>query len=228
MTRCSPHCASACINCKFLSRVPARAAIFESVELVKAARKRSAASFVNAVLRKIAADPAKDIFAEIGKSPDAITLARNAAHPVWLVTRWTSTTDSKQRGRSAPTIKTVPDTAIHIRPTMIESDAELTEAGVQLAPGRLLSSARRVLAGDVTGTRAYQEGRVSIQDEASQLVALLVGRGEKILDPDCCAAPGSKTALLAGATRPPRCLRRSCILTVRACCRTSAACRTST
>ena len=39
---------------QFLSRVPARAAIFESVELVKAARKRSAASFVNAVLRKIA------------------------------------------------------------------------------------------------------------------------------------------------------------------------------
>jgi 16S rRNA (cytosine967-C5)-methyltransferase len=36
---------------------------------------------------------------------------------------------------------------------------------------------------------------VSIQDEASQLVALLPGRGEAILD--CCAAPGSKTALLA-------------------------------
>src|ERR1017187_10002543 len=38
----------------FLSRVPARAAIFESVELVKQARKRSAASFVNAILRKLA------------------------------------------------------------------------------------------------------------------------------------------------------------------------------
>ena len=71
---------------------------------------------------------------------------------------------------------------------------------MQLAPGRLLSAARRVLSGDVTGTRAYREGRISIQDEASQLVALLVGRGEKILD--CCAAPGSKTALLA--RRNPR------------------------
>jgi 16S rRNA (cytosine967-C5)-methyltransferase len=36
---------------------------------------------------------------------------------------------------------------------------------------------------------------VFIQDEASQLVALLVGRGSRILD--CCAAPGSKTAALA-------------------------------
>jgi 16S rRNA (cytosine967-C5)-methyltransferase len=55
--------------------------------------------------------------------------------------------------------------------------------------------ARSVVSGDVTATRAYQEGRVSIQDEASQLIALLVGHGDAILD--CCAAPGSKTALLA-------------------------------
>src|SRR5947209_4274912 len=79
---------------QFLSRVPAHAAIFESVELVKAARKRSAAPFVNAVLRKIAGSLAEDlladdIVAEISKSLDSITLARNAAHAPWLVERWT-------------------------------------------------------------------------------------------------------------------------------------------
>src|SRR5258707_8598620 len=68
---------------QFLSRVPAHAAIFESVELVKAARKRSAAPFVNAVLRTIAGGGAKDVVAEdvlseISKSPDSITLAQNA------------------------------------------------------------------------------------------------------------------------------------------------------
>ena len=41
----------------WLDRVPARAAIHESVELVKRARKRSAAPFANAVLRKLAEDP---------------------------------------------------------------------------------------------------------------------------------------------------------------------------
>src|SRR5258708_7813169 len=61
----------------FLSRVPAHAAIFESVELVKAARKRSAASFVNAILRTIAGAGTEDIFAEIYKAHDSITLARN-------------------------------------------------------------------------------------------------------------------------------------------------------
>ena len=188
---------------QFLSRVPARAAIFESVELVKAARKRSAASFVNAVLRTIAKAGAKDIFAEIGKSPDSTTLAQTAAHPPWLVARWAEHYGLEAARQICAHDQTVPATSIHIHDG--QSEAELAEAGVQLAPGRLLSAARRVLAGDVTGTVAYQEGRVSIQDEASQLVALLVGRGETIVDCtilDCCAAPGSKTALLA--RRNPR------------------------
>jgi len=188
---------------QFLSRVPARAAIFESVELVKAARKRSAASFVNAVLRKIASSGADDTFAEIGKSSDSITLARNAAHPSWLVARWTEHYGLEAARQICAHDQTVPGTSIYIHGDLShgdESEAELAEAGVQLAPGQLLTAARRVLAGDVTTTRAYQEDRVSIQDEASQLVALLVGRGEMILD--CCAAPGSKTALIA--RRNPR------------------------
>lgn len=188
---------------QFLSRVPARAAIFESVELVKAARKRSASSFVNAVLRKIAEAGAKDIFEEIRKSPDTITLAQNTAHPPWLVARWTKHYGLEATRQICAHDQTVPETAIHIHDNLSrdeQADAELTEAGVQLAPGRLLSAARHVLAGDVTGTRAYHEGRVAIQDEASQLVALLAGRGEMLLD--CCAAPGGKTALLA--RRNPR------------------------
>ena len=72
---------------------------------------------------------------------------------------------------------------------------ELAAQDVELGPGRLLSSARTILSGDVTRTRAYRDSRVAIQDEGSQLVALLVERGERILD--CCAAPGGKTSLLA-------------------------------
>jgi len=199
---------------QFLTRVPARAAIFESVELVKAARKRSAAPFVNAVLRKIAGGGAEDIFAEIGKSPDSKTLAQNAAHPPWLMARWIERYGLEATRQICIQDQTVPGTTIHIHDDesrvdqisqIRQTDAELAAAGVQFSPGRLLSAARRVLSGDLTGTRAYQEGRISIQDEASQLVALLAGRGERIVDCtilDCCAAPGSKTALLA--RRNPR------------------------
>jgi 16S rRNA (cytosine967-C5)-methyltransferase len=188
---------------QFLSRVPARAAIFESVELVKAARKRSAAPLVNAVLRKIAATPAADVFAEIAQSPDSTTLARNAAHPAWLVTRWVEQYGLEATREICIHDQTVPDTAIHIRDEMTAD--ELTKAGIPLSPGRFLSAARRVLSGDVSATLAYQEGRISIQDEASQLVALLAGFRTTAADGmilDCCAAPGSKTALLA--RRNPR------------------------
>src|SRR5260221_8113074 len=188
---------------QFLSRVPAHAAIFESVDLVKAARKRSAAPFVNAVLRKVAKTGVDEIVANITKSPDSMALAENAAHPPWLVERWREHYGIQAARQICTYDQTVPGTAIHIHDDQAhdhQSDAELSAAGIQLSPGRLLSAARRVIAGDVTGTRAYEEGRVSIQDEASQLVALLAGRGETILD--CCAAPGSKTALLA--RRNPR------------------------
>jgi 16S rRNA (cytosine967-C5)-methyltransferase len=76
-----------------------------------------------------------------------------------------------------------------------EVERELSAEGMVLQPGRLLASARRVSAGDVTKTHAFREGRVAIQDEGSQLVGLLAGRGSRILD--CCAAPGGKTRILA-------------------------------
>jgi 16S rRNA (cytosine967-C5)-methyltransferase len=86
-----------------------------------------------------------------------------------------------------------PTTALRL--TDDHTEAETKSDGIDLAPGQLLSAARRVRAGNVSGTRAFTEGRVAIQDEASQLVALLVGKGSKILD--CCAAPGGKTRVLA-------------------------------
>ena len=182
---------------KFLSRVPARAAIFESVELVKAARKRSAASFVNAVLRKTAAtasaEPAADIFAEIEKSRGAVALARNSAHPEWLVARWVERFGIEAARRICASDQHPPPTCIRVYDRQYLND--LTREGVTLGPSRLLSAAQIVVAGDITRTLAYQQGRVAIQDAGSQLVALLVGHGQTILD--CCAAPGGKTALLA-------------------------------
>jgi 16S rRNA (cytosine967-C5)-methyltransferase len=180
---------------QFLSRVPARAAIFESVELVKTARKRSAAPFVNAVLRKISQANASDVFAQIVESPDAPALAASAAHPSWLVARWVDRYGIEAARKICVHDQMVPGTAVHICGDRAQVEAELAAADVQLAPGRLLSSARQVLSGDVTSTRAYRDGLVSIQDEASQLVALLAARGESILD--CCAAPGGKASFLA-------------------------------
>jgi 16S rRNA (cytosine967-C5)-methyltransferase len=178
---------------QFLSRVPPRAAIFESVEMVKSARKRSAAPFVNAVLRKMAATSKTDAVEEIRHAPDTQSLASASAHPEWLVARWVERYSFATARQICLHNQTIPTTAIHVQDN--QAAGELTRAGIELSPGMLLASARRIASGDVTKTSAYREGRTFIQDEASQLVALLVGRGQKLLD--CCAAPGSKTSLLA-------------------------------
>ncbi len=186
---------------QFLSRVPARAAIFESVELVKTARKRSAAPFVNAVLRKIAAVAAPDVLTQIMESIDRAVLAEKAAHPAWLLERWIERYGLTATRQICLHDQTVPETSIHLHDDGNgAAEKELYAARVELAPGRFLSSARRVLSGDVSATQPFRGGRISIQDEASQLVALLAARqngGSNNTILDCCAAPGSKTTLLA-------------------------------
>jgi 16S rRNA (cytosine967-C5)-methyltransferase len=176
----------------YLSRVPARAAINESVDLVKRARKASAAPFTNAVLRKLAELIPETISGETNEVTAAI-LAREFAHPEWLVERWVEHLGIGNAEAVCRHDQHIPTTSIRIDGAEVE--AELRSAGIELAPGALLTSARIVMSGDVTQARAYKEGRVFIQDEASQLVAALVGKGSRLLD--CCAAPGSKTAAIA-------------------------------
>ncbi len=176
----------------FLDRIPGRAAVHESVELVKRARKGSAAPFANAVLRKLAsASAAKDLQQEDASS--AAALSQKLAHPLWLVERWERQFGLNRARQICNYDQHAPATAL--RMTDASTEENLKSDGIDLAPGELISSARRVRAGNVSVTRAFAEGRVAIQDEASQLVALLVGKGSKILD--CCAAPGGKTRVLA-------------------------------
>jgi len=181
---------------RFLERVPARAAIFESVELVKRARKRSAAPFVNALLRKAGALPNVPIS---DKADDAATLAAATAHPLWLVQRWIARYGAERARAICSYDQEIPATAVYLHPQELNEgsmETEFAHSGVTLEPGALLTRARRVAAGDITKTAAFKAGRVAFQDEASQLVAMLVGSGRRILD--CCAAPGGKTRFIAG------------------------------
>ena len=185
----------------FLDRVPGRAAVHESVELVKRARKRSAVPFANAVLRKLAASADngdRDHKVEEITPESAAELSQELAHPLWLVERWVREFGFDRAREICEYGQHAPETAIRLADRQgegSEAEAELRQTGIDLAPGRLLTSARRVRSGNISSTAAYVEGRVAIQDEASQLVGLLVGRGSRILD--CCAAPGGKTRVLA-------------------------------
>ena len=173
---------------RFLDRIPTNAAVNESVELVKRARKRSAVPFANAVLRKLAkASP-----------PQEEDLACKYSHPAWLTHRWTANYGAEIAEAICGYDQQIPQTSLRLPfdPHHREQvEKELQAAGIELAHGHLLRIARRVVRGDVRSTDPFRRGDLWIQDEASQLVAMLAGGGKRILD--CCAAPGGKTSVLA-------------------------------
>jgi 16S rRNA (cytosine967-C5)-methyltransferase len=148
-----------------LDRIPAHAAIFESVELVRQSGNQYAVGMTNAVLRKLSQ----------GRKLDAADAA--AAHPAWLVERWMSAY-GREIAEAICRYDQLPP------PTTIRHQAE----GLQLEEGAFVTCAYRIISGEV-------KAGIRIQDEGSQLIAELAGRGAEILD--CCAAPGGKTAILA-------------------------------
>lgn len=174
---------------QFLSRVPAHAAVNETVELVRQAKKVSAVGLVNAVMRKVksaAFDPHASRLTGVDYLSSAL------AHPKWLVQRWV-----KELGEAGAKLvceydQRVPATTLRLGGA--EDESALVSQGIQLAPGVLMKSARVVIGGDLSAATLPQD-KIAIQDEGSQLIAALVGGGKRILD--CCAAPGGKTAAMA-------------------------------
>ena len=203
---------------QFMDRIPARAAIDESVELAKQAGHRFASGMVNAVLRKLSsssqgteaaedlkgqgfshadnADKIESALALGEQTPAHIALAM--AHPVWMVERWAGFYGLEGARAICRHGQSQPATTVRLITPNVES--ELAEAGIVLEPGELLAGTRTVVSGDITSTAAFHEGRIRLQDEGSQLVAELTCAGlnqnkKRILD--ACAAPGGKTLILA-------------------------------
>lgn len=168
----------------FLDRIPAHAAIFEAVEWVKHSECARQAGLVNAVLRKVAALPKQRSF------------AAEQAYPEWMVARWQKFYGAEACQRICEEGQQEPRTALRLLNENAEE--ELRSAGIALQPGAFLARARYIADAANNADSMIQVANclalVQFQDEGSQLIAELVGRGARILD--CCAAPGGKTAVL--------------------------------
>jgi 16S rRNA (cytosine967-C5)-methyltransferase len=167
----------------------------ETVELVKQAKKVSAAGLVNAVMRKVKSAAYNPHASNL---TGAEYLSSALAHPKWLVERWMKELGDVNAKLVCESDQRVPATVLRLNSP--EDEALLAAQGIQLAPGALMATARVVTSGDLTATEILRDGQLlerkpAIQDEGSQLVAALVGKGRRILD--CCAAPGGKTAAMA-------------------------------
>jgi 16S rRNA (cytosine967-C5)-methyltransferase len=153
-----------------MDRIPAHAALAESVEITKVSGYPFASGMVNAVLRRVA------------ENRSAIRLDPVSAHPAWMIERWNRQFGADAVASIAAYDQRPPPVAMRLR-VADGIDAESMQSGA------FLTRARRLSDGSVA-----RDG-MRIQDEGSQLIAELAGGGVRILD--CCAAPGGKTAILA-------------------------------
>lgn len=185
---------------RFLTRVPSSAVVNDSVNLVHAARLRSAAAFVNAVLRRATREadynPASGI-------EDALErIAVETSHPTWLIQRWVDAFGLEEASAFARSNNDTPPVAFRVgKDDEKDTIEELRAGGALLTPSKVAPDGWRVEGASAVWRSLAREGNIYVQDEASQLLAHVLGAraGERILD--ACAAPGSKTTHVAALTR---------------------------
>lgn len=184
----------------FLDRVPAHAAVNEAVEQAHRLTHRGGASFVNAVLRRIARSPRLEEWPVRERDP-VRRLAIETSHPDFLVARWLERF-GRDRALALLQANNRPK-PLHLlafkdrggRELLAES---LIDAGVEVDPSGVAALGLVVRAGDPLTTEPFHRGDLYVQDEAGQAAALIPPprAGERILD--AAAAPGGKGfALLA-------------------------------
>jgi len=185
---------------RFLTRVPASAAVNESVNLAHAEKLGGAAKFINAVLRRATREPDFDP-ASLARD-EVERLAIETSHPRWLIERWIEAFGSDEAAAFARANNQTPPVAFRVnewKQPVAEVIEQLRAAGVEVQPSEVAPAAWRVVgAGGAAVRELSREGIIYTQDEASQLVAHVLGAraGERVLD--VCAAPGSKATHVAG------------------------------
>jgi len=189
----------------FLDGVPARAAVDESVRCAQAMGWARASGLVNAVLRRLARSAESIAFPALEQDPLA-HLVHALSLPEWIAQRWLAALGPAEAAALARAANETPPLTARTNPLATTRDALLAELAPRWPDAKLAAHAPLAISlghGVEPGSDpAFREGRFTIQDEASQLVAALLDAqpGERVLD--LCAAPGAKTTAIAEAIGP--------------------------
>lgn len=174
------------------SRGAPEVSVHLAVDAARALGLARATGFVNAVLRRFVRERAVLLAAT-----DA-DLATRTAHPPWLVQRlleaWPAQCEAllEANNQHPPMVLRVADSTDTAREDYLR---ELAAAGRTARAIEWLPQAIELEHSmAVNALPGFREGRVSVQDSAAQLAAVLLSAqpGQRVLD--ACAAPGGKTA----------------------------------
>ncbi|MBH0201659.1 MAG: 16S rRNA (cytosine(967)-C(5))-methyltransferase RsmB [Nitrospira sp.] len=186
----------------FLDRIPASAAVHETVELAKASTQqlgRDWSALVNAVLRSLIRVPAPTL-------PDpaihpAEYLSISYGIPLWLSTRWVARVGYTEAEAACQAASAIPSLTFRVNRMRLTRDSlleQFAKAGVAAHPTAISPVGVRLDKGqDVSSLPGFETGDYYVEDEAAQLIPPILApqSGESILD--VCAAPGGKATHLA-------------------------------
>lgn len=185
----------------WMQRIPDSAAVNETVQLARSLchADRRTAGYINGVLRAIARN--KDQLPHPNCETKEEYYALRYSHPRWLTEQYLKQFGVKQTrllleadNQPAPTV---------LRINTLQSDREqvwqeLEEQGVKVQAHETIPNCLLVSGtGNLKRLSVFAEGRVTVQDGASQMsvYALDPKPGMQVLD--CCAAPGGKSFFIA-------------------------------
>ncbi len=181
----------------FLTRVPARAAVDESVKLArKYSRNPRSPGLVNGVLRSF--DRAAGAWPMPGEEYDPMErLSIRYSHPLWLTELLCREVGQDRLEDCLRANNEEPPTMAQVNPLKGRTEdvaRELEEAGVQVEvhpwlPGCLMLRG----SGDLEHLPAFAQGRITIQDAAAKLAVKAAGVTPGMTVLDACAAPGGKS-----------------------------------
>jgi 16S rRNA (cytosine967-C5)-methyltransferase len=181
----------------FLDRVPAHAAVHESVNLAKKGGQEALSGFVNAVLRN--AETKKESFLIQGDS-DIDTLAIRYSHPTWLAKRWEKQFGPDRLEGMFKADNQPHPVYLHIKPGSEESvkgDLEKQNIRLQAVDWPPRTFGLRSHEGGLFSGESFQKGDWIVQDWTPQAMLELLPLSEGRRAWDICAAPGGKTVAMA-------------------------------
>lgn len=169
----------------FLDKVPKSAAVNESVNLCKKYNFKSV-GLVNAILRKIE----KSDYKEISNITNSITrISLKYSMPEWIVKKFCDEYGEEETANICQNLNLRPN--ISVRINRLKGKMDLGEKGI-LENFRTITGTK-----NITKTKEYIEGNITIQDEAAGLSSFVLAPKEGEIVLDACSAPGGKTTYLA-------------------------------
>jgi len=185
----------------FLDKIPDYAAVNEAVEFVKKLQGQKPADLTNAILRNII--KSKNAIRYPDSNEDLVGyLSAYYSHPSWMVKRYlarfgSENTEKLLNANNEKPYLTLKVNLLKVNPEEFKS--KLNSVNLKFLPGKYLPEFFKLQnLTNITAWEFYGTGYFNVQDESAGLACRLldVKPGQRVLD--LFAAPGGKTAYIAG------------------------------